>query len=98
MLASISKVAVVLLLASYEAEAFVLPVTSRRLGNESTVSRRRCYSSRRRPTTLHYLRGPEADTQRDFYAILGVPRTASEDHIKQAYRKLAKLYHPGECV
>jgi molecular chaperone DnaJ len=30
----------------------------------------------------------------DFYAALEVPRTASDDEIKQAYRKLAMRYHP----
>lgn len=31
---------------------------------------------------------------KDYYKILGVPRTASEKEIKGAYRKLAREYHP----
>lgn len=32
----------------------------------------------------------------DYYAILGIPKTANENEIKAAFRRLAKLYHPDK--
>ena len=31
---------------------------------------------------------------RDYYATLGVPKTASEKEIKQAFRRQARKHHP----
>ena len=35
-------------------------------------------------------------TYKDYYQILGVPKTADAKAIKSAYRKLARKYHPDQ--
>ncbi|WP_421016388.1 DnaJ domain-containing protein, partial [Glaesserella parasuis] len=31
---------------------------------------------------------------KDYYSALGIERTASDDEVRKAYRKLARKYHP----
>lgn len=38
--------------------------------------------------------GGEGMKKRDYYDVLGIPKKASDQDIKKAYRKLAKKYNP----
>ena len=35
-----------------------------------------------------------AETKRDYYEVLGVPKDADDATLKKAYRTLGKKYHP----
>lgn len=48
------------------------------------------------PTTRLSVSTQSRPTDRNFYAILQVGREANVAEIKGAYRRLAKLYHPGK--
>ena len=37
---------------------------------------------------------PTTQGFKDYYAVLGVEKTASQDDLKKTYRKLARKYHP----
>jgi hypothetical protein len=88
----------------YRADAYqVAPASLQR----SAPRRDRAGTTTRAPTALGMMafsssslwssRNPAAGGK-DYYRILGVPRTAKEPEIKQAFRRLVKQYHPGKGI
>ena len=43
-----------------------------------------------------YLTNQSMGPKRDYYEILGIPKTSDAKAIKKAYYELAKKYHPGK--
>jgi len=44
--------------------------------------------------TFHLAQWAAVLSQRDYYEVLGIPRSASADEIRKAYKKLARKHHP----
>lgn len=38
------------------------------------------------------------EDQEEYYALLNIPRTATQDEIRSAYRRLCRIYHPDRLA
>jgi molecular chaperone DnaJ len=54
----------------------------------------RMKSNRLSPISYRSYRSSGVQEKKDYYAVLGVPKTATKEEIKKKFRELAKKYHP----
>jgi len=83
----------ILVLGSCRGDAFLLPSSG--TSCQSFFPYRSDVNPRRSDSALHY-KGDSGTSEKDFYSVLGISKAAGDTEIKGAYRKLAKLYHPGK--
>ncbi|MCP5420471.1 MAG: co-chaperone DjlA [Gammaproteobacteria bacterium] len=79
-------------------EALDAFVKRRQQSSERTHQYNRAYQEQRREQRSRPSSPPRKDSLAEAYATLGVTRTAKEDEIKLAYRKLISRYHPDKLA
>lgn len=86
----------ILLTSSIACDAFLSPFLQRHNTFHQDLSHceQQHKANHEKSTRLFSTRNRNSTDNRDFYAILGISRNADAAQIKQAYRKLAKQYHP----
>jgi hypothetical protein len=81
----------VVLVCPFRSNAF----TTIRLVQQADPRSRQCPGHKTSESSFALFMSGREPAGRDFYEVLGVPKDANTQVLKQAYRVLAKLYHPG---